>query len=290
MSTSHARPLPGRLVLLGHPVAHSLSPAFQNAALRHAGLAVTYEALDVPPTAFGDVLAGIVAQRGAGNVTIPHKEAAAARCDRLPDVAARAGAVNTFWTEPDGTLVGDNTDVGGADALARHVLGRAPANLRVALVGAGGSAAAILTAAERWPGCYVGVWSRTSERSRALADRFGGVAHVARTLDDAVRDADLVVNATPLGLHGEDVPVDPLVLRKGAAVMDLVYRRDAIAEVRPGATPAVRRAETPWVRRARARGLRAADGLVMLVEQGALAFERWFGIAPSREVMWSAVR
>lgn len=283
-------PLPGRLVLLGHPVAHSLSPAFQNAALRHAGIALEYEALDVPPAAFGDVLRGLVAQRAAGNVTVPHKKAAAAACDRLDPVAARAGAVNTFRVDADGALVGDNTDVGGVEALARHVLGRAPANLRVALLGAGGSAAAVLCAAERWPGCYVAVHARTAERARALCARFDGVAHVARTLDDAVRDADLVVNATPVGLHGDDVPVDPLALRRGAAVMDLVYRRDALAEVKPGASPVLRRAETPWVRRARLRGLRATDGLPMLVEQGALAFERWFGIVPDRGVMWAAVR
>jgi shikimate dehydrogenase len=285
-----ARPLPGRLVLLGHPVAHSLSPAFQNAALEQAGLALRYEALDVPPAAFADVLRGIVAQRGAGNVTVPHKEAAARRCDRLLPAAERAGAVNTFWTEADGALVGDNTDIGGVSALARHVLGRAPANLRIALIGAGGSASAVLAAAECWPGCYVAVWSRTPERTRALAARFEGVAHAARTLDDAARDADLVINATPVGLHGEEVPVDPLALRKGAAVMDLVYRRDALAVVSRGASPSLKRAETPWVRRARERGLRGADGLVMLVEQGALAFERWFGVAPDRDVMWNAVR
>jgi shikimate dehydrogenase len=290
VTSSGVRPLPGRLVLLGHPVAHSLSPAFQNAALEQAGLPLRYEALDVPPAAFADVLRGIVAQRGAGNVTVPHKEEAARRCDLLLPAAERAGAVNTFWTDADGALVGDNTDIGGVGALARHVLGRAPANLRVALVGAGGSASAVLAAAERWPGCYVAVWSRTPERTRALVDRFAGVAHATRTLDDAVRDADLVVNATPVGLHGEDVPVDPLALKKGAAVMDLVYRRDALAIVTRGATPALKRAETPWVRRARERGHRAADGLVMLVEQGALAFERWFGVMPDRDAMWSAVR
>lgn len=290
MSSPSPRAFPGRLVLLGHPVAHSLSPAFQNAALRHAGIGLTYEALDVPPSALADVLRGLAAHRGAGNVTIPHKEEAARRCDRLSPVAGRAGAVNTFWCDGDGALVGDNTDVGGVDALARHVLGRTPANLRVALLGAGGSAAAVLAAAERWPGCYVAVASRTMARAQALTARFDGVAHAARTLADAVRDADLVINATPVGLDGDDVPVDPGTLKRGAAVMDLVYRRDALAEVKAGVTPSLRRAETPWVRRARQRGLRAGDGLVMLVEQGALAFERWFGVAPDRDVMWAAVR
>jgi shikimate dehydrogenase len=277
-------------VLLGHPVAHSLSPTFQNAALRHAGVPLAYEALDVPPSALADVLRGLVRQRGAGNVTIPHKEEVARRCDRLTDIATRAGAVNTFWTGGDGALVGDNTDVGGVDALARLALGRAPANLRIALLGAGGSAAAVLAAAERWPGCYVGVWGRTSDRAAALVERFPGFTHAVATVDNAVRDADLVINATPVGLHDDAVPVDVAALRKAATVMDLVYRRDSLAEVRPDVTPALRRAETPWVRRARARGLRAVDGLAMLVEQGALAFERWLGTVPDRDVMWAAVR
>ena len=151
---------PTRLVLLGHPVAHSLSPAFQNAALRRAGIPLVYEALDVPPEAFAGTLLGLAAQGAAGNVTIPHKEAAAAACARLTTLAARVGAVNCFWVQ-DGALVGDNTDVGGFDAAARALLGRVPGNCRVALLGAGGSAAAVLGAVERWPACYVALWSRT---------------------------------------------------------------------------------------------------------------------------------
>jgi shikimate dehydrogenase len=265
---------PTRLVLLGHPVTHSLSPAFQNAALQAAGIPVRYEALDVPPSAFADVLRGLAHQRVAGNVTVPHKEAAARACDRLTALAERVGAVNCFWTDEDGMLVGDNTDVGGFDALVRVAMPKRPANCRVALLGAGGSAAAVLAAAERWPNCYVAVWSRTADRSRALAARFGTVAHAVASLDEAIASADLVVNATPLGLADDAVPVPPAALRRGVTVVDLVYRRG----------------ETPWVRQARARGLRAADGLAMLIEQGALAFERWFGVPPDRDVMWAAVR
>ena len=264
---------PTRLVLLGHPVAHSLSPAFQNAALRAAGIPLTYEALDVAPAAFADVLRGLAHQRGAGNVTIPYKEAAARECDRLTPVAARVGAVNCFHVE-GGLLVGDNTDAAGFDALVHQTLGRRPANCRVALLGAGGSAAAVLAAAERWPNCYVAVWSRTHDRSRALASRFSDVAHAVPELADCVANADLVVNATPVGLADDAVPVAPRALRRGTTVVDLVYRRG----------------ETAWVRQARERGLRAADGLAMLVEQGALAFERWLGIVPDRDVMWAAVR
>ena len=91
---------------------------------------------------------------------------------------------------------------------------------------------------------------------------------------DAARDASLVVNATPVGLHGTELPADPGLFSAGADVLDLTYRRG----------------ETPWVHACRARGLRAADGLAMLVEQGALAFERWFGAIPDRDAMWDAAR
>jgi len=265
---------PSRLLLLGHPVAHSLSPTFQNAALRRLGSPLVYEALDVPPASFGDVFRALGAQRAAGNVTVPHKAAAATLSDRLTPLAERVGAVNTFWVDAGGAIVGDNTDVHGFDSAVRELLGRAPANIRVALIGAGGAAAAVLAAADRWSGCAVAVWNRTAARAQALAARFAGVAHAEDFLADAIRRADLVVNATSVGLDGQGIPVDPALLPRRAAVVDLVYR--------PG--------ETTWVRLARSRGMRACDGLPMLVEQGALAFERWLGVAPDRSAMWEAVR
>lgn len=267
------RDLPARLVLLGHPVAHSLSPTFQNAALRSAGLPLTYEALDVPPDELGPTFRALVAGRTAGNVTIPHKEAVAALCDRCSALALRVGAVNTFWVEGSAS-VGDNTDVAGVDVAARQLLGGEPSGLRVALLGSGGSAAAVLAAAERWGGCHVAVWSRTAERAASLAARFSALARPEEFLADAIRGADLVVNATPVGLADDGIPVPPALLRRRAAVLDLVYRRDG---------------PTAWVRLARERGMRAIDGLPMLIAQGALAFERWFGQPPDLEAMWSSV-
>jgi shikimate dehydrogenase len=264
--------LPGRLVLLGHPVAHSLSPALQNAALRSAGIPLTYEAMDVAPSKLSTV-AGLLRDAGAaGNVTVPHKEAFAALCASRSPVADRVGAVNTFWTE-DGDLFGDNTDVGGFDAAVRRHFGVPPTHATVVVLGAGGSAAAVLAAAERWDGARVRIVARTKERAESLAARFSRIATVA-PLADAVRDVSLVVNATPVGLDGNEYPVDPALLPAGADVLDLTYRRG----------------ETPWVHACRARGLRAADGLAMLVEQGALAFERWFGAIPDRDAMWKAAR
>lgn len=265
----------GRLVLLGHPVAHSLSPRFHNAALRAAGIPLTYQAVDVAPDALPQMLDALVEARAAGNVTLPHKEAVAARCDLRTDLAARVGAVNTFWCTLDGRLWGDNTDVAGVDVAVRELFGgTVPPGLRVALLGAGGSAAAVLAAAESWPDARVRLWSRTGSRAAAVAARFPGVAQAVDTLDDALRHASLVVNATPLGLGPLDaLPVPPEALPAGVAVLDLVYR--------PG--------ETAWVRAARARGHRAADGLPMLIAQGAAAFTRWFGTAPDPAVMWEAV-
>lgn len=265
--------LPGRLVLIGHPVAHSLSPCFQNAALVAAGIPLTYEALDVAPADLAS-MAGLLADaHAAGNVTVPHKEAAFAWCRRRTPLAERVGAVNTFWTE-DGGLVGDNTDVGGFDFAVERLLGRRPAQLTVALLGAGGAAAAVCAAVERWNGSSVRIYARTRERAEQLAARFADTCTVVAGELEAITGADLIVNATPLGLDGALMPVSPGSIPPGAAVLDLTYRRG----------------RTPWVKACRHRGLRADDGLPMLVEQGALAFERWFGVEPDREAMWRAVR
>lgn len=274
----------GRVVLLGHPVAHSLSPAIQGAALRAAGIAATYEALDVPPGRLGAVLASLRAERWCGNVTVPHKEAFAAHCDVVGEVAARVGAVNTYWCDGSGRLHGDNTDVGGFDAAARRLLADLPADdtralpppvgQTVALLGAGGSAAAVCEAVAGWPGAALKVHARTAARAAGLVARYAPAAALASTVAEALQGATLVVNATPIGLADDAMPVAPALLPPGAAVMDLVYRRD----------------QTPFVRACRARQLRAVDGLGMLVEQGARSFERWFGVAPDREAMWASVR
>ena len=267
------RVVPSQLVLLGHPVAHSLSPAFHNAALRSAGLPLEYRALDVAPAQLADVVRALVARGAAGNVTVPHKRAVAALCDQLTVVARRAGAVNTWWTD-DGRLFGDNTDVGGFNFTVEQLLGRRPANQRVALLGAGGAAAAVLVAAEHWPNSYVRVHARTAGRAVDLCEPFGEHAHAVRTLDEALDGATLVINSTPVGMTDDLMPLAVERLPRKAAAIDLVYRRGG----------------TAWVRALRARKRVAVDGLPMLIEQGALAFERWFGGRADREAMWNAVR
>ena len=264
---------PGRLVLLGHPVAHSLSPAFQNAALRSAGIPLIYEALDVTAARLVTVTALLSEANGAGNVTVPHKESFARLCATRSPVAERVGAVNTFWTE-DGALIGDNTDVGGFEAAVRTHFGDIRSPGQVAVVGAGGAAAAVLAAVERWEGARARVFARSRARALALVGRFARIATVAADLAHALAGATLVVNTTPVGLDDEQYPVDPTRIPAGADVYDLAYRRG----------------DTPWVHACRARGLRAADGKTMLVEQGALSFERWFGRVPDRRAMEGALR
>ncbi|MBK8249236.1 MAG: shikimate dehydrogenase [Gemmatimonadetes bacterium] len=265
-----ARRAPSRLVLLGHPISHSLSPAFQGAALRAAGIPLAYEALDVAPETLNDVLKTATAQGWAGNVTIPHKRAVFLVCKRHTDVAEQAGAVNTFWVQ-DGELWGDNTDVAGFDAAAR-ALGARLVEARVTLLGAGGAAAAVCVATSRWPGATVQLIARRPEEARRLASAF---AHVtpATALTTALHECTLLVNATPIGLRDDVTPCDVAALPADAAVMDLVYRRD----------------ETLLVRNARRRGLLACDGSEMLLRQGAVAFERWFGRVPALDIMRAAL-
>jgi shikimate dehydrogenase len=260
--------LPGRLVLLGHPVAHSLSPIFQNAALKAAHIPLVYEPVDVTARDLRVLLRQLKDIGAAGNVTIPHKVSVHASCDELTDVAERVGAVNTFWFE-SGRLHGDNTDVAGFEAAAKALLGGDPVDARVVLLGSGGAAAAVLTAIEQWTNPRVLVVARHPERGTKLARRFRDVARAEKSLDAALADATLIVNATPVGQQNDEMPDEIEKIPRTAAVIDLVYRRGA----------------TPWVKAARKRGNPAADGLPMLIEQGALSFNRWFGREPDREAM-----
>jgi len=265
---------PSRLVLIGHPVDHSLSPLIQNAALRTAGFPLEYSVLDVAPAQLRATLRTLRAERAAGNITLPFKQAAFDLCDHVTNVAERAGAVNTFWVQ-DGALIGDNTDVAGFDFAAHELLQSARAELpqRVALIGAGGAAAAVAAAIRDWDRTEVMIWSRKPAQAASLAHRYA-LTHAETDLLSAVKGAELVINATPLGLCDDDeMPVPIAELGRRCAVLDLVYRKG----------------ETAWVRAARDAGLPASDGLPMLIEQAARSFRRWLGVEPNREVMWGAL-
>jgi shikimate dehydrogenase len=245
----------------------------QNAALNAAAIPLKYEVLDTRPEDLGRALALLAEENAAGNLTVPHKEAAAALMTRVSDTAMRVGAVNTFRTGTNGELIGDNTDVAGFTALAASTLGEIPKNLSFAVFGAGGGAAAVLAAIEMWSGCTATLFARNHGRAEKLSLRFSDIARVETLMPDARVGGDIVVNATPVGLYDDEMPISPSLLRRNAVVLDLVYRSQG----------------TPWVRAARASGRIASDGTAMLIEQGAAAFEIWLGEPADREAMWDAV-
>ena len=260
------------LVVIGDPVAHSLSPLMQNAAIRALGLDAVYVALATPTQALAPLLAGLAAVGGAGNVTVPHKEAVAHQLARKTELCARVGACNTFWSER-GELVGDNTDVAGI----LRALGRLGVNgaERWLLVGTGGSARAVAVAAAE-ARADLHVLSRDAVRAQDFiewARASGAHAAVAR----GALQPDVVINATPLGLKDSDalpVPSDSGRIGRPAAALDLVYA--------PGGTR--------WVRSLQAAGVRAEDGREVLVQQGAAAFACFFpGVAAPIEIMRATV-
>jgi len=262
------------LTVIGDPVAHSLSPTMYNAAFRALGLDAVYVALRVSAKELPDVLAMQAATRGAGNVTVPHKEAVERSVTRKTDVCARVGACNTFWTEDvgGGALIGDNTDVFGVTA-ALGKLGAGGKSERWLVVGTGGSArATAVAAADR--GATLFVRSRDGARAQSFATWATGIGAAAQVAGGPV-EVDVAINTTPLGLAGHDpLPVDVNHMPGVRRALDLVYA--------PG--------ETRWVHALRERGIEAMDGREMLVQQGAAAFERFFpGESAPVEVMRAAV-
>jgi shikimate dehydrogenase len=264
------------IALLGDPVSHSLSPVFQNAALEAAGLDGVYLSLRCDAAALPGLLRGIALGGGAGNVTLPHKEVAAASVDRATAAVGNTSACNTYWLE-DGLVCGDNTDVAGVGGAVRALLGGGVKGARVLLVGAGGSARAALAAMGEGGAAEVVVANRTLDRAASLAGGFSGGTTVARaaTLDSLRRERfDLAINATSLGLRPDDAL--PLDVERGpdiGAALDLVYSRRG----------------TAWVRELQARGIPAVDGLEMLILQGAASFERWWHVPAPIEQMRAAL-
>lgn len=265
--------------LLGDPVSHSLSPTFQNAALRALGLDAVYVALRCAADDVPGLLRGIARGGGGGNVTVPHKATAAAAADRPSDAVVRTGACNAFWLE-DGAVHGDNTDVAGVLEAVRALLGRSPGGARVLLLGAGGAASAAVCALADAGAERIVIANRTAERAESLAERFrapGVRIDAAASVDALAGDRfDLAINSTSLGLKpGDPLPLDPDAPAPAVgAALDLVYAAG----------------ETRWVHAMRARGLPAADGKEMLIQQGAAAFRRWWGMDPPLDVMRAALK
>lgn len=262
------------IVLLGHPVSHSLSPLMHNAAFRALRLPLIYLACDVLPDQLGHALEGIRALGIAGaNVTVPHKTAVAGLVDDLDALARRIGAVNTL-VNMNGRLVGYNTDGPGFLAALDEFWKRPLDTSTVLVLGAGGAARAVVAALVERRVKELLIWNRTAWKARTLCtEALSWGAHQCSVWDPADTDVttgvDLVVQATAAGL-GDKVkrPVlDVGVFGKDTCIMDLQY------------------GESPLVAAARARGLRAVDGTEMLVRQGALSFALWTGVTAPLDVM-----
>ena len=256
--------------VVGHPIAHSLSPVLHNAWLDAAGIDGVYVALEAPEGGFRRLVEGLKATSFRGlNVTLPFKTDALAAADDIHARARRAQAANLLLFK-DGRISADNTDgLGLLAAFAEQAPGFDPAAGPVAVLGAGGGArgavAAFLDA-----GCpQVRVINRTRGRAQALVAELGGEAYALANAEAAFQGAIAVVNATSAGLADDQAPGFPLAATPpGCVAMDMVYK------------PLV----TPFLAEAEALGRPTVDGLAMLIGQARPSFEAFYGRPPPADL------
>ncbi|MEO8538849.1 MAG: shikimate dehydrogenase [bacterium] len=268
-----------RAGIIGHPVAHSLSPVFQAAAFAHCGLDVMYERWDTPPGELETRVRGLRdAELLGANVTIPHKESVIPFLDELGGQSARVGAVNTIVNR-EGRLFGFNTDGPGFVAALRNEAAFNPAGKSILVVGAGGAARGIVFALAEASAAEIAIWNRTPERAQRLAaDASGNGSKVRPTDSKECRSYDCIVNCTSVGMDGTGTesssPVDFGDAADGALAVDIVYKPE----------------KTAFLKAASGHGVKTLGGLPMLIYQGALAFELWTGVPAPVDVMFDAAR
>jgi shikimate dehydrogenase len=255
--------------VIGHPVAHSRSPALHSYWLRRYGLQGHYIPIDIAPTELPDLIRTLPRLGFIGaNITIPHKEAILGIADHVTDRAALIGAANTLIFRKDGKIHADNTDGSGFIAnLRQHAPHWSPAIGPAVVLGAGGAARAVVAALIEVGVPEIRVANRTRARADALRSDFGAKIHVHEWVQAGalLSDAATVVNTTSLGMTGKaDFRVNLEHLNQKALVTDLVY------------TPL----KTQFLIEAEALGCTVVDGLGMLLHQAAPGFERWFGQRP----------
>ncbi len=265
-----------RVVLIGHPVAHSLSGAMQQAAFDALGIDATYETWDRPLIELADAIAELRTDAFLGaNVTIPHKERVVPMVDRLTDEAHVTGAVNTITREGK-RLIGHNTDVPGFKIALDRLVGKQKMPRQAVVLGAGGGARAVVYGLITEGFQRIVVFNRHLHRAEGLVKHFGrSAAHMdlrAMPWHDSIIEAELaktriLVNATAIGLTTDESPVPAEALHGDLLVLDLIYAR------------------TKLLRDAAAAGATVADGELMLLHQGAAAFTLWTGQAAPLELM-----
>jgi shikimate dehydrogenase len=269
-----------RVVLIGHPVAHSLSGAMQQAAFDSAGIDAKYELWDRAPIALADAIEEVRGDDFLGaNVTIPHKERVVPMIDKLTEEAQQTGAVNTL-TREGRRLVGHNTDVPGFVAALDKLVGRQKMPRQAVILGAGGGARAVVYGLIRAGFQRVIVFNRHLHRAEGLVRHFArNAAHMdlkAMPWHESIIESELaktkvLINATSIGLASDVSPVPAEVLTSDLLVLDLIYNR------------------TRLLRDAEAAGATAMDGEIMLLHQGAAAFALWTGQSAPLEIMNQAL-
>jgi shikimate dehydrogenase len=269
--------------VIGDPVAHSKSPAMHNAAFAHFGLDAHYERWHTP---LADLPARIESLRAphiyGANVTLPHKLAIMPLVDEVDAIADLIGAANTIIRLPDGRLRATNTDAPAFLDEVTHVCGLNPDGLSVVILGASGAARAAAFALAHAGAARITIINRTIEKAEELlGDVLASLDHDPiltyaapdePDLVEVIGDATLIVNATTLGWHGDETPLDAAFILPSMTVYDMVYR------------------PTKLLADARSRGAQAHDGLGMLARQAIIAFEHWTGRTPPLDLMLTALR
>ena len=266
--------------LLGYPLSHSISPAFQQAAFDHYGMSVQYELWPAPPEALESEVSKLRLSRYLGaNVTVPHKERIPSLVDEVDSNARSMGAINTIVARDD-RLIGYNTDGYGFIRSLQEIGGCDPSGKRVLLLGAGGAGRAAAFSLVAAGAASVTIANRTVGRAESLARDVGGAANNVAAipadgpaLREAASGSELIVNSTSVGMRHGDAeglsPLDATLIPPGSLVYDMVYNPP----------------ETPLMRHAEKAGARTLGGLMMLIYQGAAAFELWTGSPAPLDVM-----
>jgi shikimate dehydrogenase len=273
---------PARLAVIGDPVAHSKSPQMHNPALRACGIEVSYIRVQVPPGRVREAFDRFASLGFHGvNITIPHKFEALEAVDEVDPLARRLGAVNTLVIR-DGRLSGFNTDGPGFLRSVREAFEAGVDERRVLILGAAGGAGRAVAVQSVLAGCrHLVLANRSADKLQPLIEELNGLASgltlqtcalEPQALEQVLSDVDWLVNATSVGMKAEDPPLLPDgVLSERHCVYDMVYRAGG---------------ETALIAAARAGGARHADGMSLLLHQGAISFEHWFpGVTAPLEVM-----
>jgi shikimate dehydrogenase len=281
----------GVIALVGKPLGHSISPSIQQAALEHARLDIRYVKLEADPSRLDYEISTLRGSEWLGaNVTVPYKESVVPLLDEVDHVAVRLGAVNTIVTRR-GRLIGHNTDINGFEAALTNEAHFDARNCGALVLGAGGSARAIVMALARKGAHSITIANRTITRAESLIstlqrsapEEIGPVSLRAIPLEagrmqQALDYSQMIVNCTTVGMrYGADEGISPLAgleIKGGSLVCDLVYN------------PLV----TPLLKQSSEAGVATLGGLAMLVYQGALSFNLWTGFEAPIEVMFAAAR